>query len=143
MTKGSLGPVVLAVLALAGSRAYALEVNEIEPNDTSAQADANGAFTGDVMIAGSILPAGDVDRYRLDLAGPQVVRFETFGEETYTSGKECAPTVEGTVITVFAADGVTQVMRDGQSSGINNCAAILLQLNSGTYYVQVRTKNKE
>ena len=146
MRQRSLGWVVvtvLAVLSLGSSRVYALEVNEIEPNDTSAQADANGAFTGDVMIAGSILPAGDLDRYRLDLAANQVVRLETFGEETYTSGKECDPTVEATVITVFAADGVTQVMRDGQSSGINNCAALVLQLNSGTYYVQVRSRAKE
>jgi len=133
----------LAVLALAGSRAYALEVNEIEPNDTSAQADANGAFTGDVMIAGSILPAGDLDRFRLDLATNQVVRFETFGEETYTSGKECDPTVEGTIITVFTADGVTQLIRDGQSSGINQCAAVVAELSAGTYYVQVRSRNKE
>jgi cysteine-rich repeat protein len=55
-------------------------IQEIEPNGTGAQADANGiVISDDAFLAGGIGPAlGDVDRFRINLAAPQQVRFETF-----------------------------------------------------------------
>jgi len=143
MRQGLRGLAVLAVLAVASSRVYAVDVNEVEPNDTTAQADANGAFTDSVMISGSILPSIDLDRYKLFLASDKIVRIESFGEETYTSGKECDSSVFGTIITVFDASGVDIVQKDNSFAGIGNCSALVFRLPAGTYYVEVRDKGRD
>src|SRR5262249_41108823 len=54
-------------------------VQEVEPNNTGAQADANGiVISGNTRVGGAIGAVGDVDRFRINLASPQFVRFETF-----------------------------------------------------------------
>jgi hypothetical protein len=104
-------------------------IQEIEPNDTSPEADATGIVaTGDALLGGMIGAIGDLDRYRLDLAAPQVVRFETFSAVGVCTGI-------ATTLRVFDAAGV-QLVVDG-ATGISSCSAITFPLAAGTYYVQV------
>jgi cysteine-rich repeat protein len=110
-------------------------IQEIEPNGTSAQADAAGiVITGDAFIGGVIGPVlGDLDRFRLELADPQIVRFETF-----TSLGRCDPGY-ATTLRLFDAAGAQIIADTGAllGSGIANCAALVFPLPAGTFYVQV------
>ncbi len=110
-------------------------IQEIEPNGTSAQADANGiVIANDAVLGGVIGPAlGDLDRYRIQLAAPQFVRFETF-----TSVGRCDPGI-ATTLRLFDAAG-TQIIADAgplNGSGILTCAGLVFPLPAGTFYVQV------
>jgi cysteine-rich repeat protein len=112
---------------------------EIEPNASGAQADATGiVITGDTRIAGAIGLPGDLDRFRINLAAPQYVRFETFS----TLGV-CTPSVT-TTLRLFNAAGAAIITDTGplQGSGIRLCAALVFPLPAGVSYVQVeRTGN--
>lgn len=105
-------------------------IQEIEPNGTSAQADATGIVaTGNALFGGVIGNIGDQDRFRLDLAAPQVIRFETF-----SAVGVCLNGIT-TTLRIFNAAGA-QLATD-TNSGIANCSAIMFPLPAGTYYVQV------
>lgn len=103
---------------------------EVEPNNTTAQADATGLVaSADFKLLGSISTAGDKDYLKVQVTTPGVVRFETF-DGTSTG---CASI--STEVTLYDSAG-TQV---GYSldNGILNCSALTTYLNAGTYYVAV------
>ena len=107
--------------------------NEVEPNNSTAEADANAVqINSDALIAGSIATAGDLDFFRLTLAVPQVVRFETFD----ASGNNCASI--NTTLSVLNSGG-TAVSSDStiNNAGIGNCSAYVASLPAGTYYARV------
>jgi cysteine-rich repeat protein len=109
-------------------------VNETEPNNTQAQANANPVITGDVQYLASIGAAGDKDIFKVTVATGSVVRFETFE----STALDC-PTLALTM-RLFDSSFVQQkidVQGSSNASGINNCAAIVLYLPAGSYYVQV------
>ncbi len=103
---------------------------EVEPNGTTAQADAAGLdITGDALISGAITDATDeIDMFRVVVATATVVRFETF-----TSLFDCDAST--TTLRLRDAAG-TEIVTD-TSSGIRACSAIVMYLAAGTYYLQV------
>jgi cysteine-rich repeat protein len=104
-------------------------VAEVEPNDTTAQADASAAqLTGSATVTGAIGAVGDKDLYRLTLAAPSVVRLETLDP----SGVDCTL---ATTLRLFDSGG-TQLYSD-DNSGMSTCSALVLNLAAGTYYVGV------
>ena len=111
-------------------------VNEVEPNTTSADADAAPAglqIAGDKLIRGSIGPlTTDVDRYKVTVAAQTVIRFETFGPIPGNCDTQT------TVLRLFDSAGVAiGTAADSTSNGINACSAIVMPLAAGTYYIQV------
>ena len=107
---------------------------EPEPNDTQAQADGNPVITGNALFLGAIGASGDKDIYKVTVATPSVVRFETFE----TGNLDC-PTL-GLTMKLFDSAFVQKkidVQGAVNASGINNCAAIVLTLPAGSYYVQL------
>jgi len=112
-----------------------LEGLDIEPNNTFADADARalapmpGLITGDRVLAGSIGNLADKDTFKLSLAAPSVVRFETFD----ASGIDCLN--ETLTIRLFNSAGM-QFVADSES-GIQSCGAVVMHLPQDTYYVQV------
>jgi cysteine-rich repeat protein len=103
---------------------------EVEPNATSAEADANGVVsTGDTRFAGAISANNDLDRYLIDLAAPQFVRVETF-----TRGNDCL-TGTTTTLRLFNSNGVAII--SDTTSGIQSCSAMTFPLPMGKSYVQV------
>jgi cysteine-rich repeat protein len=118
-------------------------IAEIEPNGTTAQADANAVaatpllITGSTNITGSFATAADVDIFKVTVAATSTVRFEIFD----VNGHDC---VAMPTTTMKLLDGAAvQISQDfaGSSvvSGINNCAAIVHTLPAGTYYIQLAT----
>jgi cysteine-rich repeat protein len=109
-------------------------VQEVEPNATSAEADAAGINSdGTTLFGGAIGTVGDVDRFRVDLAAPSFIRFETF-----TSIDDCSANNAMTLRVFDAANN--SLVTDGLGgifSGIQSCAAITFPLPAGTFYVQV------
>jgi cysteine-rich repeat protein len=104
-------------------------IQEIEPNATGAQADATGiVVSGTTLLGGMIGAIGDLDRFRVELAAPQVIRFETFSAVGVCNGIT-------TTLRVFNAAGV-QLITD-TTTGISACSAITFPLPAGTFYVQV------
>ncbi|HSK05510.1 MAG TPA: myxococcus cysteine-rich repeat containing protein [Kofleriaceae bacterium] len=104
-------------------------VAEAEPNDTFVEADASALqLTGRATIQGSIATPGDVDIYRLTLAAPAVVRFETF-----TTPFDCNAS---TVVRLFDAAGAP-IVADTVGSGISLCGALVFRLDAGAVFVQV------
>jgi len=102
---------------------------EVEPNDTTGQADAAGiVLTGTATVSGAIGAVGDRDVYRLDLAQASVIRFETLD----AGGADCNV---ATTLRLFDAGG-TQAYTD-DNSGMSSCSALVLSLAAGTYYVGV------
>jgi cysteine-rich repeat protein len=137
---------------------------EVEPNGTTAQADTNATggllISGpSTMISGAITPTGDKDIFKMSLASSGVVRFETFDP----SGDDCssalvAAAMKLTVVTSTACTVATQATdcagvgsaatcnattltcqtrADTSTKGIGSCAALVLNLTAGTYYVMV------
>jgi cysteine-rich repeat protein len=104
-------------------------VGEAEPNDTFVEADASALqLTGSTTLQGSISAPGDLDVYRLTLAAPAVVRFETF-----TTPFDCNL---ATAVRPFDAAGAP-IVADTAGSGIYLCGALVFRLDAGTFYVQV------
>jgi hypothetical protein len=96
-----------------------------------AQANASTLqLTGDAIVLGSIGAIGDLDLFRLQLAADSVVRFETF-DGTLTS----CTAITTTMRVLNSVGGV--VSSDTVASGIQSCAALVLNLTAGTYYVEV------
>ncbi|MCA9677821.1 MAG: DUF4215 domain-containing protein [Myxococcales bacterium] len=105
-------------------------VTEVEPNDTTAGADAAGVVvTGTSTLAGTITDVSDeVDQYRVEVATPTVVRVEAF-----TSLYDC----DATTITVRLRDAAGVELASDGGAGIRSCGAIVTYLPAGTYYVGV------
>jgi cysteine-rich repeat protein len=108
---------------------------EIEPNNTFAQADALPLLHGNVMISASIGVVGDKDIFKFDVPALSVIRFETFENLTL----DCPAIL--TTLRIFDSAGV-QLKLDSAASGISNCAALVVRLAPGSYYVQAeKTSN--
>jgi cysteine-rich repeat protein len=108
--------------------------NEVEPDNTIAQANASPVqVSGDALITGSIGVIGDKDYYKVTVATPGVIRFETF-EVLY----DC--TNVSTTLRLYDSSNV-QIKTDSPDtveSGINNCAALVNPFfSAGTYYIEV------
>lgn len=104
---------------------------EVEPNGTAAEADASPVFSaGNSRFGGTIMPAADLDRYRIELAQPGWVRLETF-----TRGNDC-PAGTTTSMRVFNAANVSQIT-DTAGAGIGSCSALVFPLPAGKSYVQI------
>jgi hypothetical protein len=107
-----------------------IAIAEIEATNTQANADASVIqFTSEGFVAGSIGANTDVDVFKLTLATPQVIRFETF-----TTDRDCNATATTTLRVKNSA--FTDVYVD-LDSGIGGCSAIVAPLGAGTYYVSV------
>jgi cysteine-rich repeat protein len=122
---------------------------EVEPNGTTAQADARALdptpvlITGDARVSGSINVVGDLDLFRIQLAAPQVVRFETFN----SAGLDCGGLT--TTLRVLDSGGLlistdAGLVNSSYASGIGTgvvgqglCSALVLNLAAGTYYARV------
>jgi cysteine-rich repeat protein len=112
-------------------------IAEVEPNNTSADADARANDPTPILIsgvsttiAGTITPLADVDRFKIALASDSVVRFEVFD----ATGNNC-PAGMTTTLRVYNAAGA-QLYTDN-TSGIQSCSAIVINMVAGSYYVQV------
>ena len=104
---------------------------EVEPNDTTAQADAVGTLiNADVKISGAIGVVDDQDVFRIELASPSVVRFETFD----SSGVNCLGGMT-TVLTLLNSGGGTVV--SDTSSGIELVLRAGRDLAAGVHYIRV------
>ncbi len=108
-------------------------VAEVEPNGTTAEADANAVqISSSAVVFGAIGVAGDNDIFRVNVTTASVVRFETFD----SLGVDCIginPDLRilnsaGTAISTDAAI---------HAGGIGNCAAQVAYLLPGTYYARV------
>lgn len=109
---------------------------EIEPNNTTANADANGlVITGDKILTGAIGAAGDKDLYKVTVATATVVRFESF-----TTWGQC-PTATFDMRLLSAAG--TEISIDEDATGINSCAALVVFLAAGTYYLQLEESGND
>ena len=107
---------------------------EIEPNNNAADADASGqTISGDTRIGGAIAVVNDQDVFKVSVASPNtVIRFETYDG----TGNDCQPVSLTTTLTLFAADGSTQLKTDS-GSGISGCAELTVPVTTGTYYIRV------
>ena len=116
--------------------ALAPAAGEVEPNGTTAQADARAAdpspvvSNGNSVIAGSIGSIGDKDVFRLDLTAASIIRIESFD----ASGVDCVVGSEP-VVRVINSSGVNTYTDN--ASGIGSCGALSVRLSSGTSYIQV------
>ena len=114
-------------------------VNEIEPNDTPAQALVNGTFPANQLWAGAITPLGDNDYYLLHLTKTADLKIESFDG----NGPGSCNAID-TVIYLYAANGTTQLAMD-DDSGVNSCSLInsttavgARHLLPGDYYVRLQ-----
>ena len=110
---------------------------EVEPNNTTAQANALATgvnpvgFNGDGKIRGAIAVVGDEDVFAFDLAPAQsVVRLETFD----ASGVDC---LAGTATRLSLLNSLGVPIRFDDDSGIGTCSALQLNLASGGYFLRV------
>ncbi|HVV81437.1 MAG TPA: DUF4215 domain-containing protein [Kofleriaceae bacterium] len=108
---------------------------EVEPNDTTANADTNPVqITNDAMIQGSLSAATDLDNYRLTIAVGTVIRAETL---TGLNPEDC---VGGTQdLLLLNSTGTTIIQDTGATGGgIGNCGGLVIYLDPGTYYLRVK-----
>jgi cysteine-rich repeat protein len=114
--------------------------NEIEPNNTPAQALANGSFPFNQLWAGAITPLADNDYYLITIPTTSDLRIETFDG----NGPGSCVTID-TQIYLYASNGTTQLATD-DDLGINFCSLIdstnpsfpgARHLAPGNYYVRV------
>jgi cysteine-rich repeat protein len=117
--------------------------NEIEPNDTVAQATANGPFATNMLWAGGIGPVGsDSDYFMITLPTTVDLKIETFDG---TGPNNCAAI--DTLIAFFAPNGTTQLASD-DDDGVNACSIVnpatatdagMRHLLPGNYFVRIKS----
>lgn len=112
-------------------------VDEIEPNGTMTAADATGIdLTGDATVVATMGTLNDVDLFKVTVATPTVVRFETF-----TSPGDCDA---DTAFDLRVLDTMnTELAADFGGTGIADCGAIVTHLAAGTYYIEVTESTGE
>ena len=109
-------------------------IAEIEPNNTTAQANASGiVVAGDSVIHGAVAVAGDVDVYRVSMTTAGVVRLETFAP---TAG-DC----DGSRLLLRLLSSTGTMILSDNGSGIGQCSALVAYLDAGVYFVQVEQSN--
>jgi cysteine-rich repeat protein len=111
---------------------------EVEPNSTFAEADLRAADATPILIngtsttiAGAITPLADKDIFKMTLAAPSLVRFETFD----ATGSGCSTALQTTTLRLF--NSALAPLYTDNTSGISSCSAMVVFLTAGTYYVQV------
>ena len=111
-----------------------LVANEVEPNDTSAQANA----WSDPFV-GAIMPSGDSDFVKISIPGPS----STLTAEVLDLGNgDCANLVLDSEVEIFGTDGTTSLAFD-DDGGAGFCSlATATTLAAGTYYVRVRSSQQ-
>src|SRR6185503_19266680 len=62
-----------------------------------------------------------------------IVRFESFD----SSGANCIGSGADSSLHLFGSDGLTEIKPIDDSSGIGNCAALVVSLNAGTFYIEI------
>jgi hypothetical protein len=103
---------------------------EVEPNDTTAQADTSSVqIAGTTYISGAINVADDVDTFRVTVATGSVVAFQTL---TDLGGQGCTDFLD-----VALLDSTGATMTDNDEAGVGDCGGITTWLVPGTYYIQV------
>ena len=112
---------------------------EIEPNNTPAQALANGPFPANMLWTGAITPTGDKDYFALLVTSAVDITIATFDG---TGAPSCAAPHD-TEIRLFASDGTTQLSAD-DDGGPGYCSLTTAAVNvgnrhllPGTYYISV------
>jgi cysteine-rich repeat protein len=107
-------------------------LQEVEPNDTLATADASPVrITASRTVLGALSTSADRDIFRIDIAQPlKVARLETFAP----SQGDCTGGVT-TTLRLYDAWGSTIVVDN--ASGISGCAALVFGLGKGVHYLQV------
>jgi cysteine-rich repeat protein len=105
-------------------------VDEVEPNDSLAQAIANPVqIAGDTYVRGSLTGNQFADLYRVTVTTGTVVRLETFS----TPG-DC----QGGNVDLQLLDAAGAVLReDYVGDGILGCSAVVAFLQPGTYFIKV------
>jgi cysteine-rich repeat protein len=113
--------------------------NEIEPNNTPAQALANGPFPTNRLWVGAVTPIGDKDYYAILITSAVDITIETFDG---TGAPNCA-SGHDTEIRLFASNGLTQLSSD-DDTGPGVCSQTTAAVNPGnrhllpgTYYISV------
>jgi hypothetical protein len=104
---------------------------EAEPNDTAAT--ANGTFTADALVAGTLTPGTDADYYRFtnNTGYTRSVYLETFEHAV-----GYCPYAD-TTISVYQADGTTW-FGENLDSGVNYCSRLGVTVPAGvTVFVKV------
>ena len=140
---GSLGGVTAGTEACGdgdGTTCQPEVIAEAEPNDTPAT--AGKPRRPNVLFAGAIEPASDVDVYAIQVPATADLKIETFD----ATGPGSCNGID-TVVTLLGTDGTTAlVVRD--QGGIGNCGAIdparhadarAAHLPAGTYFVKVES----
>ncbi|MFP2926322.1 DVUA0089 family protein [Pyxidicoccus sp. 3LG] len=109
---------------------------EVEPNGTRAEADARASdgtpvrITGSTRLAGLLSSVEDLDLYRVEVAAPTVVRFESFhgGLQRCDSGADTQ---------VRLRDAAGDLVTTSFDEGIELCGALTFHLAAATHYVEV------
>ena len=117
----------LAILPV--SNAYA-QVPESEPNNDTAT--ANGPFTGDQTLTGSISPQDDADFFRIVVTTAAGYRFSTPDDD---GGQGCAIRAEDPFLRLYDSTGM-QIGAD-DDGGPGFCSELVASLQPGTYFVSV------
>jgi len=136
------------------SSACQLEPSEIEPNEdgtpsvggstllgndfATANADANGAFTGSVQLVGHIAPAGDEDvlAFENPAATAVSVRFDLWNSALGV-GVPCGTTIDTALVIRNAAAGVL-AQSDDRSGSTDRCSGLTFVIPAGQrVYVQI------
>jgi hypothetical protein len=131
-------------LPLALEETVAADVAESEPNNTSGQATPITVDSVTNTITASISPIGDLDYFSFTLAQRSGVFFDIDSREIGLSA------TLNSELTVFAADGVTQVgsnadgddfetfpLNDTSGTSRSPDSALYLDLAAGSYFVRV------
>jgi cysteine-rich repeat protein len=111
-------------------------VAEVEPNDTTANANANAPVAGTTMLSGTFASATDKDTFKVNVATAGVIRFEVFD----STGHDCTTMPTSTLALLNSAG--TVITQDTTSSeiviqgGIKTCAALVVYVAPGSYYLQ-------
>ena len=111
--------------------------SEVEPNNSTADADARAAdvqsklIQTDESFTGSISPVADNDYFNLSLPSAQVVRFESFD----ASGHDCIGGMT-TNVTLLNSAG-TVLKSDAGLGGILGCGALVTEAPSGASYIRI------
>jgi cysteine-rich repeat protein len=106
---------------------------EVEPNGTTAQADAAlPAITGTTRIIGAIGAASDQDLFKITVATQQVVRFEIFD----STAADCVGM--NTMYLYLLNSSGTTITSDLSSSGIGVCPELAVNLAPGNYYIRAQ-----
>ena len=114
---------------------------EVEPNDTAANADTNALVPallitgtpGVVNYTGTFSAAADKDITKIVIAAQSTIRFEIFD----SSGADCIAMPTSTLKLFDSA--FVQLKSDAPDTtagGISGCAALIVSLAPGTYYIQ-------